>query len=293
MYCDFQVSTCAKWILVGEHAVIRGHGALVFPIPSKQLLLRYQASDCELTVECSGSDGAPVASVFLMVLDHSLAQIQKQRTELRGRFFLDSTFPVGVGMGASAAVCAALSLWYVAQDLIPKTGWFDFAKQLEHLFHLTSSGLDIIGVTANTGMYFEKGQAQAIQQVIQPKWYISSCQETGRTSQCIQQVQQLWQKDAVLGKQIDAQMAHSVIEARQALEEGGPDAIPRLAHSMNQAAACFRQWGLVSYTLENHMQSLREAGALAVKPTGSGGGGYVVSLWEKEPPAELKLESLI
>ena len=32
------------------------------------------------------------------------------------------------------------------------------------------------------------------------------------------------------------------------------------------------------------MVMLKNAGAIAVKPTGSGGGGFVVSLWDKQPP---------
>jgi mevalonate kinase len=35
------------------------------------------------------------------------------------------------------------------------------------------------------------------------------------------------------------------------------------------------------------MEMLKKAGAVAVKPTGSGGGGYVLSLWTTQPPEEL------
>ena len=35
------------------------------------------------------------------------------------------------------------------------------------------------------------------------------------------------------------------------------------------------------------MQILREAGAIALKPTGSGSGGHVISLWQNAPPKSL------
>jgi mevalonate kinase len=35
------------------------------------------------------------------------------------------------------------------------------------------------------------------------------------------------------------------------------------------------------------MRQLLEAGACAIKPTGSGGGGYILSLWQKDPPAAI------
>ncbi len=44
--------------------------------------------------------------------------------------------------------------------------------------------------------------------------------------------------------------------------------------------------GLISESLQQHMQQLLHEGALAVKPTGSGSGGYVLSLWESEPTNE-------
>jgi mevalonate kinase len=41
---------------------------------------------------------------------------------------------------------------------------------------------------------------------------------------------------------------------------------------------------LIKGTLEQHIQTLVEKGAVAVKPTGAGSGGYVVSLWDRPPP---------
>ena len=75
-------------------------------------------------------------------------------------------------------------------------------------------------------------------------------------------------------------MHHCVLVAQSALKEKN---IEQLAESINNAADCFTQWGLISTPLKQHMLRLREMGAIAVKPTGSGGGGYVLSLWERAP----------
>ncbi|TAL65081.1 MAG: mevalonate kinase, partial [Legionella sp.] len=91
-------------------------------------------------------------------------------------------------------------------------------------------------------------------------------------------------KQPELAQSLDLQMLDAVNACQSALEEGGNEALAQLAQAMNKAADCFFQWGLVSESLQQHMQQLLKSGALAVKPTGSGGGGYVVSLWEGPLP---------
>lgn len=290
MSYDFQTTTHGKWILAGEHAVIRGHAALVFPISEKKLNLSYQQSTSELSANYEGTSGADTHLLFWSVLEQGMQLLGRSLNSLSGHFNLYSDIPVGVGMGASAALCVAMARWFAASDMLPQMGIDSFAKQLEHLFHGQSSGLDIAGVAASSGVYFKQGSCSPIIQDWHPQWFLSSCGQIGMTSHCIQQVQTLWQENANSAAQIDIQMADCVLLARTALEKHTPESPTMLAKAMNNAADCFQQWGLVSESLERHMQNLRDAGAIAVKPTGSGGGGYVISLWEEEKPPKLTIE---
>ena len=81
MFCNFTTITHAKWILAGEHAVLRGHGALIFPLQSHQLTLSYTHQNTELTADYSGTSGADMGLLFWSVLQqgqkllgHSLNQ---------------------------------------------------------------------------------------------------------------------------------------------------------------------------------------------------------------------------
>jgi len=283
MFCNFKTTTHGKWILAGEHSVLRGHGALVFPISNRQLILRYNASNSDLAANYSGESGADLHLLFWGVLEQGAQILNQSLNDLNGNFHLECNIPIGVGMGASAALCVATARWFCAQKILEQEQVFDFSKQLENLFHGESSGLDIAGVSNPSGMYFTKKHRCTITPKWQPLWYLSSCEQISITSHCIGQVKTLWSENPKKAGAIDKHMSDSVEQARKALANTTTGSHIQLAHAINQAGACFEQWGLVTESLEQHMKALRDAGAVAVKPTGSGSGGHVISLWDKEP----------
>src|SRR4051794_32603031 len=117
MFYDFQTTTYGKWILAGEHAVLRGHAALVFPINDKRLTLSYYPSTSELQANYSGESGAEMHLLFWSVLEQGMQLLKQSLQHVSGQFHLQSNIPVGVGMGASAALCVAVTRWFVAQNL--------------------------------------------------------------------------------------------------------------------------------------------------------------------------------
>ncbi len=281
MSYDFETTTYAKWILAGEHAVLRGHPALVFPLKNKTLTLRYTASNTPLHIIEDGEETGACAKALTELLQAGLKTLKKPIDCIQGTLYVTNHIPVRAGLGTSAALSTALARFlkaYVDTSL----DVFQFAHELEHLFHGKSSGLDVAGTSATNGMYFKSGKATPLNLAWQPHFCLSYSGEKGVTSTCIERVNALWESNQAKAKHVDKEMARSVHMAEEALNN--PNQIAELAHAIKLASNCFESWGLIDSPLQKHMNTLYDAGALAAKPTGSGIGGYVLSLWDKTPP---------
>ena len=136
------------------------------------------------------------------------------------------------------------------------------------------------------------GERTPIEQVWTPQLYLSYSGERGVTSDCVRRVQELRKRSPLLGDKIDAQMHEAVDIAERALGQPEKDGFLLLADALNMARDCFYQWGLCDGALDHHIRDLAKAGAFALKPTGSGGGGYVLSLWQNKPPADLRAKMI-
>ena len=283
MCYDFSTTTAGKWILAGEHAVLRGHPAIVFPLKSLQLTLHYRATSTPLRLTYHDAHNQRLESIIWGVIEEGLTllNLSRESTALNGFLHIENQIPLGAGLGASAALCVAIARWLQAY-FAPTLELLSFAKLLEHLFHGQSSGLDVAAAASTHGIFFQQGQCTPIPLQWSPHWRLSSSGEIGLTSRAIEQVQQLRQNEATRADEIDACMARSVELAHHALLQ---QENTTLAEAIRRAHACFEAWGLVTPTLNAHMQQLQNAGALAVKPTGSGGGGHVLSLWAEAPTA--------
>ena len=279
---SFTTRTYAKWILAGEHAVLRGCPAIAFPLTNRALELRYVPGDKPFQVHFSGTHGEELRLLFFGVIENALRKLS--RTEpLLGTFRVQNEIPVGTGLGASAALCGAIGRWCESQGWIEDDGVYEFSRQLEDLFHGESSGVDLAVSLSAAGVHFVRGgERRALKPAWWPKLYLSYCGARGMTSDCVNKVKAMFETDPPRARLLDERMHNAVLSCEAALldPESGWET---LRSALAAAGECFAEWGLSSGDLGQHMADLRAAGASAVKPTGSGGGGFVLSLWREEP----------
>jgi len=285
----FETSVHGKWILAGEHAVLRGASALVFPVPSKFVQFSYIKTDQVLQIHSETIDKTLIEKTFGDLLKLGLEYIGKAQENITGEVRIENSIPIGVGMGFSAAICVAFARWFECLELIESDMIFKFSKHLENYFHGESSGLDIAGVLSDSGGHFSSSRGlQAVNFNWKPLIYLSDSKVISKTSECIEKVDSLWDADQEHAQSIDCKMKSSVQFALKALPTEEGQGLSLLVDSINLANECFNDWGLVNEQLNGKMQSLKDQGAIATKPTGSGNGGLILSLWEKEPGKNIR-----
>lgn len=277
-----EIAVHGKCILLGEHSVVRGRPALVFPLQSKQLRLRLKKSAGSGVEIAAGEYAEP----FRLALGRAL-ELRKARLEGKWVASIDSDIPVRAGLGSSAALSVATVRFLEAAGIFTGDA-FELALELENIFHGKSSGIDVAAALADGPIRFTRGEpAEALAVSWRPRLYLADTGLRSSTKECVEKVMALNRPD------LDERMAETVRHATKALAQPEESGRAALAQAMNQAAEIFRQWDLVPLAVEKKIWELKEAGALAVKPTGSGQGGYVISLWETTPPAEMGLTPVL
>ena len=288
MWQDFEVAVPGKWVLAGEHAVLRGATAIALPHPDAFLTLRFQAGGGEFTVS-PGSAKAVLNDLLHSVRDKWENQ-DKSFPWPKGSLSLESSIPLGAGLGSSAALCVAVTRWLAPVLNLKENDFFEFARSLEHQFHGQSSGMDIAVALARQPIAYgvEKGAHSLVLRKL-PRFTFHDTGLRSRTSDSIMKVLEIKSKFPILSMEIDQKMGALTGKLLQGLQlysdrqdKDGQERAVRdwIAPNMNAAHSCFVDWGLVPSQITAQREELFEKGAVGVKLTGAGDGGFLVALWE-------------
>lgn len=284
---QFAVSVPGKWILAGEHAVIRNHPAIVFPLLSRKLELRFSDS---MDFGAIAPELESAISRAFSGAEKFLAQKQRRFHIPRGNFSIASTIPLSAGLGSSAALCVALGRFLVHAGTIREPELFDCARAMEDIFHGKSSGMDLaVAIHESPLRYQRESGAYKIALGWNPKFYLSDSGIRSSTADSVRKVEALRSKNRGHFESLDQKMRASVDEALRALEGTEAASLDRLSGAIQAAYECFSDWDLIPAAVQEKITALKANGALAAKPTGSGAGGFILSLWKNPPPQGLGL----
>ncbi len=279
----------AKCILAGEHAVLRGSPALVFPLKKYAIEMNYKDSKNYFDCTFSGPHGETLKFLFWGLLEEALKRIDKKRSDLTGDLQLTSYLPLGGGLGASAALCVGVGSFLNQMGFIAQDKLFEFCRSLEDQFHGESSGVDIAISFFEQPILYQRDRASEIFKPLwSPKLYLYYSGKKGITSECVNKVKLLKVTKPNVFSQLDSQMRSAVEMCLEALSQNEtPKSFELLNQGLKLGQECFEQWDLVPAVVLEAIKNLKEGGAVQCKLTGSGGGGYILSLWDQTPPKEL------
>jgi len=288
---DFKTTTYGKWILSGEHSVLRGQEAIVVPLFSKSLNFEFIAgtdNSKKLAIEIHGKNSMDIESIVRALLSKATEILEIKNLEITGIIKINNDIPLGSGLGASSSLCVAFGRWFCAMNLIPEDKVYEFSRKLENLFHGESSGVDIAVVLNEKPLIFKRPQyIEFVEDYFKPNLYLSYSGQRGVTKDCVEKVKSLFESNPEKAARLDSWMQEttellksSIILTKSSSVELTPEErISRIILGFAKSYTIFQEWGLTRGAIEDHIQKLKDLGAIAFKPTGSGGGGYVLSLW--------------
>ncbi|MBI4924969.1 MAG: hypothetical protein HY843_03510 [Bdellovibrio sp.] len=269
----FEITLPAKWILSGEHAVLRGAPALALPLFQFSLTLTYTKSQAPFSIK-------PKKFEF-PIIELLNAKTKDFLNQIKGKLEITSTIPIGAGLGSSAALCVALTKWL----RINANSEFEFARNLENFFHGKSSGLDIAVLLNQKPVFYQINKGPTPLQISSlPHFTFHDTGVREQTKTCIAQVTAKLAQDQKQAKKIDQAMKEASQLCLQGLNTYNLNkkakALLLLTEGMKKAQRCFESWGLLPSQAKGLEKELYQKGALAVKLTGAGLGGFLAALWE-------------
>ena len=278
----------------------------MFPLPSQFIQLDYQKDESlgEVRIvenkDRNLSENFSLISVFESVLNQALQQISKNRSsDLNGTIHIHSHIAFGGGIGASAVICVLIGQLFNTLNWLKKEELFYFCHSLENSLHGRSSGVDIAAVLNGKPILYkltrdEKNpQIQEFQFSWKPFIFLSWSGESRSTKDNMKKMKLFWEREVHKAEILNQQMNNAVLKAKEGLETASKEeGMTLLTESFSLAESCFLQWGLIGAKMKEHILFLKKQGAVAAKPTGAGMGGYVLSLWSKQPPVHLRNQLL-
>ena len=276
-------SASAKFILLGEHAVVYNQYAIAYPI-NNAVKISITDEGNKLAFTLSGffdqeiSEGSEYFSYFKKLLD-VICKIYAVDVP-RVRFEINSRIPLAMGLGASASIAVALSS--------ALSNYFELSKnseeinkiafECEKINHILPSGIDNTVASFGKAVFYNKNEPI---NVLSKKYskslpiIIAMSNSSSRTSDLVSSVAEARNKNKEMYEKIFEQMGE--------ISQQGLDAIKKkdfnqLGDLMNIYQGLLNSIGVSTPELESMIDIARSSGALGAKLTGSGGGGSIIAL---------------
>ena len=281
----YRGSSCGKCILSGEHSVVYGGWCVCSPLIQLSLEVDLYVFEDKNKTQSSSDD-----ELFITEVDPSTHKIlwkmftkaqELLNVEIKDDVVIkvESDFPLGAGLGGSAALSSALidSIVQYKEEKIDIETKLKLCNELEKINHLNPSGVDSYVVVKKQVVLFKKNGGKFPIKIDSGRVFsfllIDSMQRS-KTSDMIEKV-----KDYFKSVSLVSEFDRCSLGVKQALETKDMDL---MKDSLNKAGFLLKSIGLYTQELMSMELRLKELGVAALKPTGACGGGMMLVLLDPE-----------
>lgn len=291
-------SAPAKTILFGEHFVVYGEPAIVLAIDKRVYVRVENRDDSRLHVYSSNLNlsgyfengafkieqgDAKEAIAKFEPVKQTIEKVLEKIGQKKGlNVEINSTVPVGAGLGSSAAVvtaCAAATGAILGVNL-SKEDVFRIAYEAEKTVHGTPSGIDPAISTFGGTLHFQMDTGfKPLDVTTDLPLVIGDTGVERSTRFQVEKVRNMVEKYPRIFESIMKAAREVVLRAIDAFKRNDLETIGSL---MNINHALLYGIGVSDESLEWLTNAARKAGALGAKLTGAGGGGCMIALAKDE-----------
>jgi len=291
-------SAPAKIILLGEHFVVYGEPAIVMAIDKrvyarveKRNDSRLHVRSMDLNLEVFFENGSfrveqgdlKEAKMRFEPVKQAIEKVMEKHGQHVGLDIeINSTVPVGAGLGSSAAVIAATTAatGAILDVKLSKEDILRITYTAEKIVHGTPSGVDPAISTMGGTMLFQMDTGfKPLEVKTNIPLIIGDTGVERSTRVQVEKVRDLVDKYPRVTEHLMKAAREIVLRAIEALKEND---LETLGTMMNINHALLYGIGVSDESLEWLANAARKAGALGAKLTGAGGGGCMIALAREE-----------
>lgn len=265
-------------ILIGEHAVVYGAKAVAMPVYGMSISLKASRSNKD-SITINEED---LSAKLLNLLKDAKRLLN---SSLKLHVSADSSLPLGAGLGSSAALSVGLikSIASLEQLEVSNNEVSRLANTLEERFHGSPSGLDVSVVAHNKPIIFQKdlgaSQISPSEKFTQNYTFALIDSQKRASTKDMVKIASKYFSSTESGEKLVRDFNQATAEMIDGLEKGPANLVKS---AMDKACKLLESISVVPDDLKKMINEAICLGCIAVKPTGAGGGGYLLALLPKE-----------
>lgn len=282
-----------KLLLFGEHAAVFGHPAVGMALPlATTIHLRHPGTR-------SASERSDQEQELEELVAEAIARLAAEaEMDVNGSppvpgVSVESSVPIGVGLGSSAALSVAVvraaASWLSGMSearIADGTAW-RLAHELERRYHGTPSGIDTgLAALGGTRVFRRRLTLPSAEGLRTPEiaLVLATLPRTSTTRELVAGVRTRHEGEPrTIGTALERLGRIAESAAAQLTEDApshGRSDAQVLGELARKAQANLRTIGVSSDTVEEMTESMRSSGARGAKLSGAGGGGAVFGIFE-------------